>query len=272
MQKLKVRLFGLCFFSLFIFYSPALFSQDFDALTRVQKRVVNIEAAVSEVDIFISAYDGDTIAYKAELSAGTKLSIVEHKKKLRFTEIKPASGKLFIYVPKDFLLESCRILASHSSIKVEGIKAVHFSVSGNFNRAEITGSRLKNSLIALSNGSLTFNSGIVTAADFCLNTSTAKIQIAEEKADCNLFVTKQKCEKFLYEGEAYTDKILALSPSKPKKFISMSASFSDIDLGFSAPLKEPAEKFDKYGVSEFGPKPSPNLVNNEANFLPKTGK
>ena len=272
MQKLKVRLFGLCFFSLFIFYSPALFSQDFDTLTRVQKRVVNIEAAVSEVDIFISAYDGDTIAYKAELSTGTKLSIVEHKKKLRFTEIKPAIGKLFIYVPKDFLLESCRILASHSSIKIEGIKAVHFSVSGNFNRAEITGSRLKNSLIALSNGSLTFNNGIVTAADFCLNTSKAKIQIAEERVDCNLFVTKQKCEKFLYEGEAYTDKILALSPSKPKKFISMSASFSDIDLGFSAPLKEPAEKFDKYGVSEFGPKPSPNLVNNEANFLPKTGK
>ena len=133
MQKLKVRLFGLCFFSLFLFYSPALSAQDFDALTRVQKRVVNIEAAVSEVDIFISAYDGDTIAYKAELSAGTKLSIVEHKKKLRFTEIKPASGKLFIYVPKDFLLESCRILASHSSIKIEGIKAVYFSVSGNFN-------------------------------------------------------------------------------------------------------------------------------------------
>lgn len=105
MQKLKVRLFCLCFFSLFLFYS---FAQDFDALTRVQKRVVNIEVAVSEVDIFISVYDGDTIAYKAELSAGTKLSIVEYKKKLRFTEIKPASGKLFIYVPKDFLLESCR--------------------------------------------------------------------------------------------------------------------------------------------------------------------
>ncbi|UTC75578.1 DUF4097 family beta strand repeat protein [Treponema sp. OMZ 792] len=269
MQRLKCRLFlGLCFFSLF--YGSALFSQDIENLTKVQKRVVNIEAAVSEVDVFISSYDGDTIAYRTELKSGTKLSIVEHKKKLRFTEIRPASGKLFIYVPKDFLLESCRVLASHSSIKIEGIKAVHFSASGNFNKAEITGSRLKNSLIALSNGSLTFNNGIVSAADFCLNFSKAKIEIAEEKEHCNLFVTQQKCEKFIYAGEAYTDRLLALSPPKPKKFISMSASFSDIDLGFSAPLKEPREKFDKYGVSEFGPKLSPNLVDNEANFLPKT--
>lgn len=92
MQRLKCRLFFvLCFFSLF--YCPALFSQNIENLTRVQKRVVNIEAAVSEVDVFISSYDGDTIAYKTELKAGTKLSIVEHKKKVKVYRDKAGKRK-----------------------------------------------------------------------------------------------------------------------------------------------------------------------------------
>ncbi|WP_024466624.1 DUF4097 family beta strand repeat-containing protein [Treponema pedis] len=267
--KRKFKLYAFFLF-LNIFKISVIYAQNGeDKTVTVHSEITNIEVTVSGIDVIIEPTEKSGISYKQELSEGSNLSAVKRGNSLRFTGFRPSSGTIFIYVPKDYLLESCRIQTSNSTVKVSGIKAVYFVVSGTLSRAEITGSMLKNVLIAYSSGSIIFNSQIVAVADFCLSSSKGSISIAEKIENCNVFITQNKNESFTFNGEVYGKNSLMLSPQKPKKFITVSANFSNLAVEFVEPSSALVEKFDKYGISEFGPKRPPLKVNELSNFLPK---
>lgn len=262
--------FRKLFFFLFLFFAAALSqAQTVGKTITAAADVVNVEITVSGIDVVIAASEEAVISYKYELTAGSELSVVTRDNALRFINFRPSSGTLFIYIPKDFLLNSCRIQALNSNIRVHGIKSIYFAVSGTSNNSEITASMFKNVLIVASFGSITFNSRIIAVADFCFSSAKGAISIGENKEDCNIFITQSKNKKFIFDGMAYEKNTLTSTPQKPKKFITVSASFSELEIGFVEPSIEPVEKFDAYGISEFGPKPPPRLENELSNFLPK---
>ncbi len=273
------RNFFLSLFFLFSlsFFIPNLFAEADSDLKRLGEDIVNIEFNTNGVDIYFALYNENFIAYrvldKEETNStekkDSKVKVFVSKKKLQFYTIAPAKAEVYIYLPKDFLLESCRIQAIYSKIKIEKIKSIYFVLSCTYADIEVANSKFKNLLVASSHSKLSFSSGIVAVADFCLDSVNGKIEIAEEQNFCNIFITQIKNENLILNGKPYEHPSLCYAPQNPKKHLTLSASFSDLAINFIPPLKEPVEKFDQYGISEFGPKPPPNLIDPVSNFLPK---
>ncbi len=279
LQKLLPLLF---FASIFFIIPLGIFGQENSKLQRANDGIVNVEFNTDGVDIDFILHNENFLGYKISgidakaVGSGKstneknkKIFVASSKKKLQFYTTAPAKAKVSIFIPKDFLLESCRIQAINSKIKAEKIKAVYFVLSCTYAQAEISNSKFKNVLLACSHSKLNFSSGVVAVADFCINFTEGKIEIAEEQKVCNLFITQIKNNKMLLNGEPYTHTSLLYSPEKPKKYITMSAGFSDLAVLFVPPFKEPVENFNQYGISEFGPTPPPKLVDPVSNFLPK---
>lgn len=266
MKKYTFLIFA-CFVLVFTVTEKQLPAQSTGHLIAVNK-AVRIEVTVSDVNVVIAPFDGTAVSYKAELTEKSKLSVVHREKDLRFSAFKPAKGTLFIYIPKGLLLESLRIQSSNANIQVNGIKSVYFTVSGTGSNIYTAGSLFKNILIAAATGKLEFNSRIIAVADFCIGSAEAVISIPEAEEDCNILMTQSKNEKFTFKGEVYTKNNLAVTPVKPKKLITIASSFSKIAVAFVPIPAEPEEKFDIYGISEFGPKPPPRPVNELSEFLP----
>lgn len=273
LQKNILKMFKLlCIIFFVVTLGLRLQAQEDGKILKAKPEVTCIEVSTSDVDIFILPSKETVITYKTELLENTELSITRNGKYMSFTELKPAKGKLYIYVPENFLIETCRIQTVNSKLKIENIKSVYFVLSAIKTDITVTKSRFKNALLALSNGNLKFESGVVAVADFSINRANAVISIAENENFCNLFITRDAEAGFKFNGKAYTKKILSVSPKKPKKFISVSSSASEISFKFIPSLKEPEEKFDKYGISEFGPKRPPETTDIKSKFLPKENK
>lgn len=261
-------LIGAFFFLLFNFAETQLPAQSTGNLIEVSAKAVRIEVTVSDVDVIVAPFDGAVISYKIALTEKSKLSVVNRGKDVRFSVFKPAKGTLFIYIPKDVLLESLRIQSSNSNIHIKGIKAIYFVASGTGSNMYASESLFKNVLIAAATGRIEFNSRIIAVADFCISSAEGIISIPESEEDCNILMTQSKNEYFTFKGDVYTKNNLAVTPIKPKKFITIASSFSKVAVDFIPIPAEPEEKFDTYGISEFGPKPPPRLVNELSNFLP----
>ncbi len=267
MKKYNFLIFAFLFL-IFNFTEKQLQAQNSGTLIEVNAETVHIEVNVSDVDVVVAPFDGAVISYKLELTEGSKLSVVNRGGNLRFSVFKPAKGTIFIYIPKSVLLESLRIQSLNSNIQIKGIKSVYFVGSGTGSKIYVSESLFKNVLIAAAAGRLEFNSRIIAVADFCISSAEALISIPEAEEDCNILITQSKNEKFTFKGEVYKKNNLAVNPINPKKFITIASSFSKIAVDFVTVPAEPEEKFDKYGISEFGPKPPPRLVNELSNFLP----
>ena len=268
----KIQRYSVFFCTVFVFFTAfSAAAQENGTVLKVNPDIKSIEISVSDVDIFISpSPSADTvISYKLELLENTALSVTRNGKYLKFTELLPARGSLYIYVPKSLLLESCRIQAVNAKIEVTGIKSVYFAVSAIKSSVKVDGTRFKNVLAAVADGEgLTFKSGIVSVADFAVSKTAAVIDTAEEEAVCNLFISGDSETGITFKGEALGKRLLSVSPPKPKKFIAVNFAFSTVALNFIAPLKEPEEKFDVYGISEFGPKRPPQ-TDGPSRFLPR---
>ncbi len=270
---MKNKLLVLSFFiTSFLLTSFVISAQESTEFIQAGKDVVRIEINTANVDVYIATHDKEFIAYKIEKTGDKEIYSFESKKKLQFYTTAVTKGKIFIYIPENFLLESCRIQSIHSIISVQNIKSIYFVVSGTFTNVKVAGSKFKNVLLATTNSNIQFTSGIVAVADFCFSLTKGKIEIAEEMKDCNLFMTQIQNKYLSFNGEPCEKRSLSYMPEKPKKYISISASMSNLDIKFIPPLKNPTESFNKYGISEFGPKPPPQLVDPVSRFLPKPNK
>ncbi len=271
-MKNKALLF---FLSLSFFILPTfIFSKEEGDLIRAGDEIVRIEINTGNVDVYISTHDKNFIGYKInEKNKELKrIESFENKKKLQFYTTAVTEGEIFIYLPQNYLLDSCRIQALHSKIEVKNIKSIYFVLSVLSADINVDASKFKNVLLTTANSSLKFTSGILAVADFCLSSTKGLIEIAEEMKFCNIFMTQMKNEQVLFNGKEYTNSPYSYSPKKPKKYISLSASASNLDIKFIPPLKQPVEYFDQYGISEFGPVPPPQKVDPFSNFLPKPNK
>ncbi len=260
----------------FLILPLAIFAQDDVKSIRAGKDIVQIEINTNFIDIEISTYDKNFISYKVEEIGNKKIFTSESKKKLQFYTTAHTKGKITIYVPEEFLLESCRIQATNSKVSVQNIKSIYFVASVISSDLEVSGSKFKNVLLATTHSNIKFTSGIIAVADFTLTATQGIIEIAEEMKSCNLFMTQIKNKHLMFNGKVYKNTSLSYQPTKKKKnerrvtkHISISSSFSNLDIKFIPPMKNPSEKFDQYGISEFGPVPPPKLVDPVSNFLPK---
>ncbi len=265
-------LLRFCLIFSFLLIPLLLSAQETGKFIQAEKDVVQIEINTANVDIYIAPHDKDFISYKIEQIGDKEIYSFESKKKLQFYTTAVTKGRILIYLPENFLLESCRIQSIHSSISVQNIKSIYFVVSGSFADVKVETCKFKNVLLATTNSKIKFTSGIVAVADFCFSLTKGKIEIAEKMKDCNVFMTQIKNKYLSFNGKPYKKRSLTYRPEKPKKHISISASMSNLDIQFIPPLKNPTESFNKYGISEFGPKPPPQLDDPVSRFLPNRNK
>lgn len=276
-------------FFLFFVISALAYTQDKKTLITLNKKISNIELALDNIDVIFSIYEGKNIGYTTDIDYEKNLYIELINSSLRFRSIKPAKGTIYVYIPNDFLLDSCRVQMINSKLNAEKIKSVYFVVSVSGGTINVKDSMFKNTLISASNTILKFSSRIISVVDFCLNHSDADIIIKEKKENCNFLVSQNMNKNFQLDGKLYTKNTVQLSQAnttgtkeknirKTKKFITMSTSFSNINMVFKELTDEQLdendknnikEKFNKYGISEFGPTHPPHSVNEISNFLPK---
>ncbi len=270
---MKNKFFLFCFLVCSFFLLPVtLLAQTETGLIRVGDKIVQLEFNTTDVDIEISPYDEKFISYKIEGNEKKKIFKIENEKKLQFYTCARTNGKIFVYVPKKFLFESCRIQAVRSKVQVRNIKSIYFVLSCSATEIDVANSKFKNLLLATNLSSVKFSSGVVAVADFCLNSSKGIIEIAEEMKNCDIFMTQLRNKSLLFNGKPYDKASFSSTGTtneKAKKHISISSSLSDININFVKPLTNLTEEFDEYGISEFGPRPAPNLGDPVSNFLPK---
>ncbi len=270
---MKNNFFLLFFLSFYFFiFNFEIFSQENNTLIKAGNEVVQIEISTNNVDVYISSHDKNFIAYEVKEKGDKRISAFENKKKLQFYTTAVTEGEIFIYLPKNFLLESCRIQSTNSKIEIQNIKSIYFVLSVISSDINVLTSKFKNVLLAINHSKINFSSGIVAVADFCMNTAQGTIEIAEKMQNCNLFMTQIKNKNLVFNGEVYKNSSLSYAPKKPKKYISISASFSELDIKFIPPLDTPSVSVNKYGISEFGPVPPPKIVDPVSNFLPGRNK
>lgn len=162
----------------------AAFGQD---LTYVRPATDGLDIELSQVHLVAEAFEEERIAYRFELAEGKKLSCIETQKTLRIRQMTPSQGTLYVFIPKQMLLENCSIRVNRADIRLDGVQAVH--ILAMLNMGAITGSDcvFKNAVINLARGTLSFNkTQIVRSCAFTVTDAAADIIFPAEETEYHI--------------------------------------------------------------------------------------
>ncbi|MGI5098622.1 hypothetical protein E4N70_07485 [Treponema vincentii] len=162
----------------------AAFGQD---LTYARPATDGLDIELSQVHLVAEAFEGERIAYRFELAEGKKLSCIETQKTLRIRQMTPSQGTLYVFIPKQMLLENCSIRVNRADIRLDGVQAVH--ILAMLNMGAITGSDcvFKNAVINLARGTLSFNkTQIVRSCAFTVTDAAADIIFPAEETEYHI--------------------------------------------------------------------------------------
>lgn len=162
----------------------AAFGQD---LTYARPATDGLDIELSQVHLVVEAFEEERIAYRFELAEGKKLSCIETQKTLRIRQMTPSQGTLYVFIPKQMLLENCSIRVNRADIRLDGVQAVH--ILAMLNMGAITGSDcvFKNAVINLARGTLSFNkTQIVRSCAFTVTDAAADIIFPAEETEYHI--------------------------------------------------------------------------------------
>ena len=162
----------------------AAFGQD---LTYARPATDGLDIELSQVHLVAEAFEEERIAYRFELAEGKKLSCIETQKTLRIRQMTPSQGTLYVFIPKQMLLENCSIRVNRADIRLDGVQAVH--ILAMLNMGAITGSDcvFKNAVINLARGTLSFNkTQIVRSCAFTVTDAAADIIFPAEETEYHI--------------------------------------------------------------------------------------
>ena len=162
----------------------AAFGQD---LTYARPATDGLDIELSQVHLVAEAFEEERIAYRFELAEGKKLSCIETQKILRIRQMTPSQGTLYVFIPKQMLLENCSIRVNRADIRLDGVQAVH--ILAMLNMGAITGSDcvFKNAVINLARGTLSFNkTQIVRSCAFTVTDAAADIIFPAEETEYHI--------------------------------------------------------------------------------------
>ncbi|MGI5102667.1 hypothetical protein [Treponema vincentii] len=162
----------------------AAFGQD---LTYARPATDGLDIELSQVHLVAEAFEEERIAYRFELAEGKKLSCIETQKTLRIRQMIPSQGTLYVFIPKQMLLENCSIRVNRADIRLDGVQAVH--ILAMLNMGAITGSDcvFKNAVINLARGTLSFNkTQIVRSCAFTVTDAAADIIFPAEETEYHI--------------------------------------------------------------------------------------
>ena len=162
----------------------AAFGQD---LTYARPATDGLDIELSQVHLVAEAFEEERIAYRFELAEGKKLSCIETQKTLRIRQMTPSQGTLYVFIPKQMLLENCSIRVNRADIRLDGVQAVH--ILAMLNMGAITGSDcvFKNAVINLARGTLSFNkTQIIRSCAFTVTDAAADIIFPAEETEYHI--------------------------------------------------------------------------------------
>ena len=162
----------------------------------------SIEAMLNGVDVKILSYEGDAISYKAEIEDNGKVSIIEDTNNVaRFKNSYPVKGSVTLLVPKNMILESCRLYLTSSTVILESIKAIYFVSTMCLGSVDIKDSTFKCSSFSLSSSTLNFSGELTTTSDFCFAEGIASISLKGKFSDYNFFYPYETFSSLTLDGQ-----------------------------------------------------------------------
>lgn len=169
MRRKKYFLFG-------VFFIMAAHAALAENLLYAKEKTTSIDLELSQVSVIATAFDEKCIAYRYELAEGKKLSCIETQHTLRIRQMTPSHGTLYLFIPKEMLLETCSMRINRASLTCENIKAVHFQIMLNIGACAVKACTCKNAIINLARGTLSLvNTQIVKSCACTLTDTVADI-------------------------------------------------------------------------------------------------
>ncbi len=220
------------FFCLLIFFTAsALCSNE---LMYARQRTNSLDIELSEVNLIIAPSEENRISYRFEPVQGKRLSSIETNYTLRIRELLPVTGTLYVFVPKDMLLESCIVRSNRAAIDMSGMRAVHTLLMMNNGTVTLSKNTLKNAVINIAWGKLAFDSEILRSCAFSVSGSTADISLKGKTADYNLDYTHANSKVSIDSKEIPKTKNTGIYGNpKAKRRIIFSAGSSQAAIRFS---------------------------------------
>lgn len=179
MRKKKYSPIGI-FFSLFfgVFVAVTAHAAPDENLLYAKEKTTSLDLELSRVSVRIAAFDEKRIAYRYEVAEGKKLSCIETQKTLRIRQIIPSHGTLYLFIPKEMLLENCNIRISCADFSCEDIQAVHFQLVLNRGSSMLSACTLKNAVVNLAQGSFSLaDTQIIKSCACTLTNAVADIRL-----------------------------------------------------------------------------------------------
>lgn len=162
----------------------AAFGQD---LTYARPATDGLDIELSQVHLVAEAFEEERIAYRFELAEGKKLSCIETQKTLRIRQMTPSQGTLYVFIPKQMLLENCSIRVNRADIRLDGVQAVHILAMLNMGAITSSDCVFKNAVINLARGTLSFNkTQIVRSCAFTVTDAAADIIFPAEETEYHI--------------------------------------------------------------------------------------
>jgi len=170
-----------------VFCLVCLFAVFAEELAYAGVRINGLDIELSQVNLIAEAFEGERIAYRFELAEGKKLSCVETQRTLRIRQMNPSKGTLYLFIPKTLLLENCSMRINRADISVSGIRAVHLLTMMNRGAAVCKECTLKNAVINIARGRLSFDkTEVVRSCAFTVTDAIADIMLPSEESEYHL--------------------------------------------------------------------------------------
>lgn len=160
----------------FLLYCTCCASFGFaDDLTYTKPQTASLDIDLSKVAVIIAPFDGSSIAYRYEAVRGKKPSCIETYRTLRIRAMTPAEGKLYLFIPKKHVLESCTIHTNGAALTIEGLQAAHALITANGGSVTLTQSAIKSAVLTVARSTLALDLRILGSCALSMSASTADI-------------------------------------------------------------------------------------------------
>lgn len=211
-----------------------------DDITHIRPKTASLDIELSQVAVSIVAFDGETIAYRYDLKKGAKLSVTETQRTLRVRQLMPSEGTLFLYIPQKQLLESMLIRLNRSHFHADGVQTVHSLIMMNSGHVNVQNTTLKNAVINVAQGTLTFNSTMLNSCALSLTDCRADIVFCQPPDKIYLDYSKIN-STFSINGAEQIAAIGNFGNPRGKTSIILSAASSTASVAFQTKEQEIAK-------------------------------
>jgi len=220
----------ICFLLICYAATTAIFGQE---LRCGSPRTNGIDIELSQVELHISVFDEECIAYRFELSENKKLSCVETQRTLRIRQLTPSKGTLSVFIPRQMVLDNCSLRVNRASIDIEGVTAVNLLTMVNMGSLSIKEGALKTSVINLAGSSLVLDqTEIVRSCALTVTDAKAVLNLPSKESEYHLDYVQNK-GSLTISGTDYTTSPGEYGNPRAKRRLIISGGASALSIEFS---------------------------------------